>query len=1033
MFDSQDETYYRGLFLVDRFKDRNGPSWTELKESAERTTRVVRETVESLVESRNRIGDAELKALYHLCQNCNDGRSAEEKQDLVRELGLPDDATARIVGEIDSSVGSVGQSMQEPPIHVGGKDEEFPELERDLHGCFTRIVDDYEAESELVNAVRDILEINFYGVQAGRISPVFHYLAPEIFPVINGRSCDGMELVIGESVSQNLSAYLDEREIFLEVREALSFENHFRELDYFLHWVQSEENVWTKALREGVDRDVWQVQPGRTKYSFPEVLWPIWKDRGIISIGWNIGSLDQVDVDDLDSQPTDFLSAVSSGDIIVAKGGHNDLLGLGVASPEGYEDIGGTDREITFSNRGESENHPSIRHVDWIFTRDIANAIDTEDWGSKQFHTKTIARYSSYEELRLNLGRQLSEEVIQRLEQIETVSIDYATRSYFILQTGSDEWEDDIAKQYHFKMGNPGTRKLWDAGTAQVVYLEDGDMYATARVVDIEQEERDGEKHCFAQIEGYEEFEPVNVNSVRGEFERSISLQHSIIEITGQDYQTVIDSGTTKRYFWVNAESVDWQEKDKESFYQVTSSTGGARRNQEAYQKANPGDEVLVYQISPTKQVVGRAHVTSGLHEEPTEVEGEDSVEGITLQWDESLEGVSWQDVESDPELDGSRLVESDNSFVITQLTEGEYERILELCEMTRFDDFASELTVPDSEIAVEQEHLHFPEEEWDRIQSRVEQALANGNHVLLFGPPGTGKTKLARQVCEATVGEDTYELVTASADWSTFDTVGGYQTTTQNTLEFEPGVVLDRFQADGDGTPANEWLVIDELNRADIDKAFGSLFSALTGESVTLPFDDADGDPIEILDASRSHEEIGQNRFFIPEDWRMLATMNTLDKTSLYEMSYAFMRRWAFVPVGIPDLPAREDGDDSALESLVADYVAVWAANGGVPEADQHYETVGRIWRAVNEQRAIGPAIVEDIYEHVAAASSTETADYVSPIIMYVFPQLEGLRRNELEQLIGALDEIVDDETGELWTVARDFFQIDLQPGGGE
>ncbi|MFC7116625.1 AAA family ATPase [Natronoarchaeum sp. GCM10025703] len=487
------------------------------------------------------------------------------------------------------------------------------------------------------------------------------------------------------------------------------------------------------------------------------------------------------------------------------------------------------------------------------------------------------------------------------------------------------------------------------------------------------------------------------------------------------------------QYFWVNAEATDWHQEGGESFYQVTNSAGETRRNLEAYQEAMPGDQVLIYQIAPVKEVVGRAHVVRGLHEEASTSGYSEPVEGITLQWEESLDGASWRDVKSDAELDGSRLVESDNSFVITQLTEGEYERILELCEMTRFDDFASELSVPDSEIAVEQEHLHFPEEEWDRIQSRVEQALANGNHVLLFGPPGTGKTKLARQVCEATVGEDTYELVTASADWSTFDTVGGYQTTTQNTLEFEPGVVLDRFQADGDGTPANEWLVIDELNRADIDKAFGSLFSALTGESVTLPFDDADGDPIEILDASRSHEEIGQNRFFIPEDWRMLATMNTLDKTSLYEMSYAFMRRWAFVPVGIPDLPAREDGDDSALESLVADYVAVWAANGGVPEADQHYETVGRIWRAVNEQRAIGPAIVEDIYEHVAAASSTDTADYVSPIIMYVFPQLEGLRRNELEQLIGALDEIVDDETGELWTVARDFFQIDLQPGGGE
>jgi AAA domain (dynein-related subfamily). len=287
--------------------------------------------------------------------------------------------------------------------------------------------------------------------------------------------------------------------------------------------------------------------------------------------------------------------------------------------------------------------------------------------------------------------------------------------------------------------------------------------------------------------------------------------------------------------------------------------------------------------------------------------------------------------------------------------------------------------------------------------------------------------------VCEATVGTENHELVTASADWSTFDTVGGYQTTAENTLTFEPGVVLDRFQKDTDQSPANEWLIIDELNRADIDKAFGSLFSALTGESVTLPFDGSDGDPIEILDASRRKAEVTDNRFFIPEDWRMLATMNTLDKTSLYEMSYAFMRRWAFIPVGIPDLPPKDDGDGAKLESIIANYVRVWIADGALQEVEAHYEPVGRIWRAVNEERAIGPAIVEDIYEHVAGTESRENADYVSPIIMYIFPQLEGLRRDELERLIRELTEIVGDETAELWTVAEDFFQVDLQRTTGE
>ncbi len=487
-----------------------------------------------------------------------------------------------------------------------------------------------------------------------------------------------------------------------------------------------------------------------------------------------------------------------------------------------------------------------------------------------------------------------------------------------------------------------------------------------------------------------------------------------------------------KRYFWLNTGVDEWQRSGGEMFVVSTSKSGAKRDNQEGFRHASPGDEVLIYHMSHKKHVVGRGHVKRGLHEGYSESRDE-RVEGITVVWDKAIDGPSWERIEADAEIKESALVTSGNNYYLCSLTKTEFDRILELGERSYYTEHHNALSVAESEITVSREGLYFTDNEWKRIQSRIEKALANGNHVLLFGPPGTGKTKLARQVCEATVGADNYELVTASADWSTFDTVGGYQTTSQNTLEFEPGVVLDRFQKDSDGTPTNEWLVIDELNRADIDKAFGSLFSALTGESVTLPFDGSDGDPIQILDASQDHAEVAPSRFYIPDGWRMLATMNTLDKTSLYEMSYAFMRRWAFVPVGIPDLPECEDGDDSELESLVAEYVAVWAANGGVPEADHHYETVGRIWRAVNEQRAIGPAIVEDIYEHVAAAPSTETADYVSPIIMYVFPQLEGLRRNELEQLIRALDAIVNDETGELWTVARDFFQIDLQPGGGE
>lgn len=73
-----------------------------------------------------------------------------------------------------------------------------------------------------------------------------------------------------------------------------------------------------------------------------------------------------------------------------------------------------------------------------------------------------------------------------------------------------------------------------------------------------------------------------------------------------------------------------------------------------------------------------------------------------------------------------------------------------------------------------------------------------------------------------------------------------------------------------------------------------------------------------------------------------------------------------------------------------------------------------------INQFREIGPAIVEDVYRYL---QTTEVEDYVSPLVMYVVPQLEGLRNDDLVGFVTEISQRTPIDETRLVEFVADYF----------
>ena len=199
----------------------------------------------------------------------------------------------------------------------------------------------------------------------------------------------------------------------------------------------------------------------------------------------------------------------------------------------------------------------------------------------------------------------------------------------------------------------------------------------------------------------------------------------------------------------------------------------------------------------------------------------------------------------------------------------------------------------------IEEKGLYFGD---DSVLRNIIAGIIKGN-IILQGPPGTGKTTLAKIICD--VFGVSYTEATANSDWTTYDSIGGLQPSANDegheVIEGKNGYVVSSIlkccdlivrNENDNGVLQGNRLILDELNRCEIDKVFGDLFTALGSDA---------SETERIINLWYQKDE-NKKIVYIPNRFRIIGAMNNVDKNYVNDISQGLSRRFTFIDILPPE-----------------------------------------------------------------------------------------------------------------------------------